>query len=101
MDDAEAQRVRRGYYAAVSFTDSLVGRLLGELKELGLENNTIISFHADHGWQLGEVRTTLCKLFNHGVFQAVHGLCCRACAVAQQRCGQHRASKGSKGTYDL
>lgn len=58
MDDAEAQRVRRGYYAAVSFTDSLVGKLLSELKALGFENNTIVSFHADHGWQLGEVRSS-------------------------------------------
>ena len=55
MEDDEAQRLRRGYYAAVSFTDSLVGKLLGRLKDLGLDNDTIVSFHADHGWQLGEV----------------------------------------------
>ena len=59
MEDDEAQRLRRGYYAAVSFTDSLVGKLLGRLKDLGLDNDTIVSFHADHGWQLGEVSTAL------------------------------------------
>lgn len=53
MDDVLG--LRRGYYAAVSFTDSLIGQLLQELESLGLANDTIVSLHADHGWQLGEV----------------------------------------------
>jgi arylsulfatase A-like enzyme len=31
-----------------------IGRLLTELKQLGVDNKTIIAFHADHGWSLGE-----------------------------------------------
>ncbi|CAH1787733.1 unnamed protein product [Owenia fusiformis] len=47
-------QLRRAYYSALSYTDSLIGDVIGELKNLGLENNTIISFWGDHGWQLGE-----------------------------------------------
>jgi len=46
--------LRRAYYAAVSWTDHLVGVVVNKLRELGLENNTIVSFWGDHGWQLGE-----------------------------------------------
>ena len=55
MDDDEARRLRRGYYAAVSFIDSLIGELVAELKYLRLDDDTIVSIHGDHGWQLGEV----------------------------------------------
>lgn len=46
--------LRRAYYSALSFTDSLVGKVLAELDRLGLSNDTIVSFWGDHGWQLGE-----------------------------------------------
>lgn len=46
--------LRRAYYSAISFTDSLVGEVLSELARLGLDKNTIVSFFGDHGWQLGE-----------------------------------------------
>ena len=45
--------LRRAYYSALSFTDSLIGKVMSELETLGLANNTIISFWGDHGWQLG------------------------------------------------
>lgn len=52
---AELQRsLKRGYYAAVSFTDFEVGRLLEELEDLGVANETAVVLHADHGWKLGE-----------------------------------------------
>ena len=51
----EVQRwFKTGYYAAVSQTDAQVGRVLDELERLGLENDTVVILHADHGWQLGE-----------------------------------------------
>ena len=34
--------------------DAQVGRVLHELKTLGLEKNTIVVFWADHGWSLGQ-----------------------------------------------
>ena len=46
--------LRRAYYSAITYTDSLIGSVISELERLGLENDTIISFFGDHGWQLGE-----------------------------------------------
>ena len=50
----KVRELRRAYYSALSYTDSLIGRVLGELEHLGLANNTVVSFWGDHGWQLGE-----------------------------------------------
>ena len=36
--------LRRYYYAAVTHTDEMVGRVLGTIKQLGIENNTIVAF---------------------------------------------------------
>ncbi len=46
--------LRRAYYSTISYVDSLVGLVVSELSNLGLENNTVVSFIGDHGWQLGE-----------------------------------------------
>lgn len=50
----ETQKLLHGYYASISFVDSLVGRLLHELDQLGLTKNTAIVFVSDHGYHLGE-----------------------------------------------
>jgi iduronate 2-sulfatase len=54
MPDAEARRLKHGYYACVSFVDAQVGRLVAELDRLGLANNTLVVFWSDHGFHLGE-----------------------------------------------
>ena len=46
--------LRRAYYACVSYTDTLVGKVVNELESIGLANDTIIVLWADHGYQLGE-----------------------------------------------
>ena len=51
---AEAREVIRAYIASISWVDWNIGRVLGELDRLGLRQNTIIVFVADHGYQLGE-----------------------------------------------
>jgi len=51
---AEAKEVIRAYLASTSWTDWNVGRVIAELDRLGLRENTIIVFVADHGYQLGE-----------------------------------------------
>jgi choline-sulfatase len=47
-------RARRAYYACVSYIDDKVGKILATLRELGLAENTIVLFTADHGDMLGE-----------------------------------------------
>lgn len=56
VSDAYARKLRHGYFAAVSYTDALIGKVLDELKRLGLEENTIIILWGDHGWHLGDDR---------------------------------------------
>ena len=43
-----------GYYAATSYMDAQVGRVLRELENLGLADRTVIILFGDHGWHLGE-----------------------------------------------
>lgn len=55
MPDAEQiRRARRAYYAAVSYVDDNVGRIVARLGALGLRENTIIIVTSDHGDMLGE-----------------------------------------------
>lgn len=54
LPPAKVRQLRRAYYATISYVDSLVGRVVATLDELGLANDTIVSFWGDHGWQLGE-----------------------------------------------
>ncbi len=54
VDRKTALKLIHGYYACVSYTDALVGKLLAELKTLGLAENTIVLLWGDHGWKLGE-----------------------------------------------
>lgn len=53
-DDLKKRKVLAAYYAAVSFMDAQVGRVLARLEELGLDRNTIVVFTSDHGYHLGE-----------------------------------------------
>ena len=67
MPDTYARQARRAYMAAVSYMDSKVGDILQALDESGRANDTIVIFHADHGWQLGE----------HGEWRKMTNLICR------------------------
>lgn len=52
--DEYARQAKLGYYAAISFMDAQVGKVLTELDRLDLRKNTIIVLWGDHGWKLGE-----------------------------------------------
>jgi iduronate 2-sulfatase len=54
IPDELTLELRHGYYACVSYIDSLLGDLLSDLDALGLRDNTIIVFWSDHGFKLGE-----------------------------------------------
>ena len=54
MSEMQCRQAIQAYSASTSFMDVQVGRVLGELKSLGLDKNTIVVFWADHGWSLGE-----------------------------------------------
>jgi arylsulfatase A-like enzyme len=54
IDDALAKTLKHGYFAAVTFIDACVGKILDELNRLQLEDDTIVVLWGDHGWKLGE-----------------------------------------------
>lgn len=53
---AYAKKLIHGYLACVSYVDAQIGKVLDELKNLGLESNTIVVLWSDHGWHLGDHR---------------------------------------------
>ncbi len=54
LPDDLARQLKHGYYAAVSYMDAQVGKVLDELDRLGLTKSTIVILWGDHGWKLGE-----------------------------------------------
>jgi len=56
MSEEQEKKAVAGYYAAVSYMDAQVGKVLKTLEEEGLEDNTIVIFTSDHGFHLGEHR---------------------------------------------
>lgn len=54
IPDDLARSLKHGYYAAISYMDAQLGRVLDELDRLDLRKNTIVVLWGDHGWKLGE-----------------------------------------------
>jgi arylsulfatase len=52
--DDELIAVQEGYYASIGFLDAQFGRVLDKLKQLGMENNTLVVFVSDHGEMMGD-----------------------------------------------
>ena len=54
VNATEQHIIRRNYYAATSYSDTQLGRLLRGLDDLGLTNSTVVVCFGDHGQGLGE-----------------------------------------------
>jgi iduronate 2-sulfatase len=65
----QAIHLIHGYYAATSYMDAQLGKVLDALDASGLAENTLIVFWGDHGWHLGD-HGMWCKHTNYE--QAAH-----------------------------
>ncbi len=54
IDEATQRKLIHGYYACVAYIDAQIGKILDQLDQLGLAENTIIALWGDHGWHLGD-----------------------------------------------
>ena len=54
VPEAKAKKLIHGYYASVSYIDAQIGLVLDELKNSGMDKNTVVVFIGDHGWNLGD-----------------------------------------------
>lgn len=54
LTDDDVRELRHGHYAAISYLDAQVGKVLNELERLDLRRRTIVVFWSDHGLHLGE-----------------------------------------------
>jgi choline-sulfatase len=54
VTEKDLRSARHGYYANISYVDSLLGQLIDKLEITGMLDNTIIIFTSDHGDFLGE-----------------------------------------------
>ena len=50
----QARECKQAYYAAISFVDAQIGRLLEAMDRHKLWENTVVVFWSDHGYHLGE-----------------------------------------------
>ena len=54
LSDGYSKTLIHGYYAAMSYADAQVGKVLKALEETGKAGNTIVVVWGDHGWHLGD-----------------------------------------------
>jgi len=66
LTENQARHLKHGYLASVSYVDAQIGRLMEQLKNLGLLDNTIVVLWGDHGWKLGE-HGSWCKMTNYQI----------------------------------
>lgn len=57
VGEATVRHIRRGYFAATSFTDAQLGRVISELEAGPFFERTITVLWSDHGWHLGDTNS--------------------------------------------
>ena len=75
----------QGYFAAISYVDAQVGRLLAALDETGLSKNTVVVFWSDHGYYMGEHTWWGAK---HNNYEGATRNCLIIATPAQKTAGQ-------------
>jgi len=65
LTEHQMKEVLQCYYAYTSQIDHNIGRVLDELERLGLADNTLIVYTADHGDMMGEHRAFRKAVFNY------------------------------------
>ena len=63
LSPEQTMQLRHGYYAATSYMDAQLGKVLDALDRVGLRDNTVILLYGDHGYHLGE-KELWCKTTN-------------------------------------
>jgi arylsulfatase A-like enzyme len=54
LSPEEKQGIVAAYYTSVNFLDRNIGTVLDKLRQLNLENDTLVVYMADHGYSLGQ-----------------------------------------------
>ena len=54
LTEDHLQKTRHAYFAMISYVDKKIGRLLDQLEETSLREDTVVIFTSDHGEMLGE-----------------------------------------------
>ena len=54
IPDDLSRTLRHGYYAATTYSDAQVGKVLDAIERLKLTDNTVIILSSDHGFSLGD-----------------------------------------------
>jgi choline-sulfatase len=62
---ADVLRARHAYYGMISYVDDQVGRLLGALRDMDMEDNTVVIFTADRA-------TAPCLMVRRGPWKLIH-----------------------------
>ncbi len=55
VTELQAREAKQAYWAAISFVDAQVGRLLEALDRLKLADKTVVVFWSDNGYHIGEL----------------------------------------------
>jgi iduronate 2-sulfatase len=63
VDNQTVRELRHAYFAATSFVDAQIGRVMDALEKYGYLENTIVALWSDHGYHLGDTNSW-CKMTN-------------------------------------
>jgi len=63
VNDTVAKQIRLAYFAATSYVDSQVGRVVDALAKYGYKDNTVVALWSDHGYHMGDTNSW-CKMTN-------------------------------------